>query len=81
MNNTPTSLPEDQDDPMMSLYEYLRKPAGPELGKEVAIYAARKHAEVATRDVSTKSYTGLVHLYRKSLLDSYFQFTEAPSED
>ncbi len=57
---------------MLSLYDYLGKAAGKELGKQVAEYAMLKNAKVETREVSNLRYTGKVMLYEKSLLDEFF---------
>ncbi len=43
---------------MMSLYDYLGKAAGSELGKNVALYAKAKKTKSETRFVSNPKYTG-----------------------
>jgi hypothetical protein len=58
---------------MLSLYDYLGKAAGTDLGKQVADYAAYKKAKIETRDVSNPRYTGKVMLYEKSFLDEFFK--------
>lgn len=63
---------------MMSLYDYLGRAAGKELGTKVAAYAATRKAKVETRDVSNPRYTGKVLLYEKSFLDEFFSL---PKED
>ena len=57
---------------MMSLYDYLGRPAGSELGQQVAAAAAANYVKFETRHVSTKTYTGKIMLYPKSFLDSFF---------
>ena len=57
---------------MLSLYNYLGKPAGGELGKEVYAAAKKVRVKPETREVSTKNYSGSVMLYPKEFLDSYF---------
>ena len=57
---------------MMSLYDYLGRAAGPELGKAVANAAARKKVKFQTRFVEQGGYKGDVMLYPKSFLDEYF---------
>ena len=57
---------------MISLYDYLGRAAGPELGKRVASAAAAKNIPFNSRYVETKSYTGEILLYPKSFLDEYF---------
>ena len=56
----------------MSLYEYLGKPAGGELGKLVYDKAKELKQPVETREVSTRTYTGKVIIYPREFLDSYF---------
>ena len=58
---------------MLSLFDYLKKPAGTELGGKV--YKAAKASKVPTsiREVYTKTYSGKVMLYPKEFLDSYFK--------
>lgn len=60
---------------MISLYDYLGKPAGKELGAQVAAFAASKKAKFETRQVTNPRYTGKVMLYEKSLLDEFFKPT------
>ena len=56
----------------LSLYEYLGKPAGPELGKKVAAAATKACLKLQTRAVSNPNYTGMVFLYPKDFLDGFF---------
>ena len=57
---------------MLSLYDYLNKPAGAVLGKQVYEQAKREKVEVKTRPIETKTYKGEVMLYPKEFLDNYF---------
>jgi hypothetical protein len=57
----------------LSLYDYLGKPAGGELGKEVASAASKAGIKLETREVSTPNYTGIVYLYPNDFLDFYFR--------
>ena len=57
---------------MMSLFDYLGRPAGSELGQRVAAAAARNKVKYETRHVSTRTYTGDVMLYPKNFLDQFF---------
>lgn len=59
---------------LMSLYEYLHRAAGPEVGMEVYKAFKREYPkeEPATRPVNNKKYTGKVRLYPKDFLDRYF---------
>ena len=57
---------------MMSLYEYLGRAAGSELGKEVAEVAVKLRETIKEHEVSNPKYTGKVKLYRREFLDEYF---------
>ena len=57
---------------MVSLYDYLGRAAGPELGKRVAAAAASKNIAFGSRQVENKAYTGEILLYPKSFLDEFF---------
>lgn len=57
----------------LSLFDYLRKPAGPDLGKAVALSAKAHGIETITKDVSNPKYTGKVLMYPKAFLDNYFR--------
>ena len=57
---------------MMSLFDYLGRPAGSVLGQRVAAAAAQNKVKFETRHVSTKTYTGDVMLYPKNFLDNFF---------
>jgi hypothetical protein len=63
---------EKQQPYMMSLYEYLGKAAGQELGKLVADTATKLKETIKQQDVSNPKYTGKVMLYRREFLDEYF---------
>jgi hypothetical protein len=58
---------------MMSLYDYLGRAAGNQLGEQVAAYATLRKTKHAMRYVSTKTYQGYVMLYTKEFLDEYFK--------
>ncbi len=57
---------------MMSLYEYLGKAAGPDLGKAVALAATIAGVKVDSHEVSNPKYTGRILKYPKYFLDDYF---------
>jgi hypothetical protein len=57
----------------LSLFDYLRKPAGPDLGKAVAEHAKQLNIKPKSKDVSNPKYTGKVLMYPKSFLDGYFR--------
>jgi len=61
----------------LSLYDYLKRPAGGELGREVAQAASKAGVKLQTREVSTPNYTGIVYLYPKDFLDFYFREPES----
>lgn len=57
---------------LLSLYDYLGRAAGPELGREVASYAKSIKATYGIRHIENKKYKGPVHLYEPNFLESYF---------
>ena len=57
---------------MVSLYDYLGRAAGPELGKRVASAAAAQNIAFGSRQVENKAYTGEILLYPKAFLDEFF---------
>ena len=59
---------------MMSLYDYLGRAAGPDLGQQVAQSAAKSkpRPKIETRYVNQGGYKGDVMLYPKWFLDEYF---------
>ena len=56
----------------ISLYDYLGKAAGKELGKQVAECAAAAKVPCKTRQVSNAKYTGPIMLYPITFLELYF---------
>jgi hypothetical protein len=58
---------------MVSLYDYLGKAAGAELGKQVAEYAKIRKQKYHTRTVSNSRYSGEIMLYERSFLDEFFK--------
>jgi hypothetical protein len=59
-------------DDMMSLYEYLGKAAGTDLGKQVYYAAIRNNVKWDKKKVSNPKYIGDVMIYPKSFLEGYF---------
>ena len=57
---------------MLSLYDYLGRAAGPELGKQVAEYAKKKKVKPEIRLVANPKYTGEILLYPEFFLKEYF---------
>ena len=58
---------------MKSLYEYLGKPAGSELGKQVAEAATKAGVKIDSHHVETKKYTGPILKYPVEFLNQYFR--------
>jgi len=58
---------------MMSLFDYLGRPAGGELGKQVYNTAVGLKVPVETRHISNRKYTGEVMLYPEGFLKEYFE--------
>ena len=56
---------------MISLYDYLGRAAGKELGGRVKLYADKVGAISEDRNISNSKYTGLVTLYEEELIDEY----------
>ena len=57
---------------MLSLFDYLGRAAGPNLGLEVATYARQQNSPIEIRQVSNPKYTGPINLYTENLLMSFF---------
>ena len=57
----------------LSLYDFLKKPAGPALGKQVAAAATAKNIKIHERQVTTNTYSGKILTYPKSFLAEYFK--------
>ncbi len=63
---------ENNQQEMMSLYDYLGRAAGPELGASVWQAAKAAKVEVTERHVNTNRYTGKILVYPKYFLQEYF---------
>ena len=61
----------------LSLYEFLGKPAGGPLGKEVWDAANKQGIKAQSREVSNPKFTGKVLLYPKDFLEFYFREPES----
>ena len=55
-----------------SLYDYLGKRAGPELGKMVYQTAKQNKIPMQQREVSNPLYTGKIMMYPSDWLEQYF---------
>lgn len=59
---------------MISLYDYLGRPAGSRLGKQVAEYAKIVGARRSTKIVAHSPYSnGTIFMYEKPFLDQFFK--------
>lgn len=63
----------------LSLFDYLGRAAGSDLGKQVAAYAKSKKVKPTTRFVETAKYKGRILMYPKPLLEDFFKTKEAIS--
>jgi len=59
---------------MLSLYDYLGKKAGSELGKAVAQAAKQRNVRPSSKTITNPKYSGTILMYPKSFLDEYFKF-------
>ena len=57
----------------ISLFDYLGKPAGSELGKKVALEAHSKNIPYTMKEVHNKLYSGKIMMYPKTFLDKLFK--------
>ena len=57
---------------LVSLYEYLGKAAGPDLGRKVNSAAHQLGVQYDTKNISNPKYKGKVMIYPESFLDEYF---------
>jgi len=55
-----------------SLYDYLGKPAGIDLGQQVFTESKKQGVKTTIREVKTKNYEGKVMVYPSSFLENYF---------
>ena len=56
----------------MSLYDYLGKPAGSNLGEQVFRAASVSRIPVKTKEVTTPKYKGKIMMYPDNWLIGYF---------
>jgi hypothetical protein len=56
----------------MSLYEYLGRAAGSNLGNQVYKKSLELSIKTTTRTVSNPKYSGKIMMYPKEFLDAYF---------
>lgn len=60
-------------DEYLSLFDFLGKAAGKELGKQVNLEAQKFNVHTKQREVSNEKYKGKIMLYPKSFLETYFR--------
>jgi len=65
---------------MLSLYDYLNRAAGAELGKKVAEEAFKQGVRIESKEIQNPTYEGKILMYPKQFLDSYFN-PPAPKPD
>ena len=58
---------------MMSLYQYLGRAAGSDLGKRVAEAATQARVKMDSHYVENSKYQGEILKYPKEFLDHYFK--------
>jgi len=61
---------------MLSLYDYLGRAAGPDLGEEVAKAATAEKIKISAKYVSNPKYSGEILMYPKKWLDKYFKVSQ-----
>jgi hypothetical protein len=64
---------------MVSLFDYLKKPAGPELGKQVSLAAMNEKIHIESKQVTTPKYKGNILIYPK-ICTSFEEFFGTYSE-
>lgn len=60
----------------LSLFDYLGKAAGGELGDKVFKASKAMNIKPESRDVDVKTYCGKVMLYPKDFLEIYFKYNK-----
>lgn len=60
------------NDTYVSLFDFLGRPAGIELGTKVYKESCRRNEKTKIRNISNKKYTGKIMLYRQEFLEQYF---------
>lgn len=78
INRKPNKKVMENNEEMISLFDYLKKPAGAE-GQKVYAKAKELKIKCDNTPVQNSKFTGNVMTYPKSFLDNYFKVT--PQED
>ena len=58
---------------MISLFDYLGKAAGSELGKKVASAAQLENIPHTIKEIDNVAYSGKIMMYPKTFLDKFFK--------
>ena len=53
----------------LSLYDYLGKAAGGELGRKIAYEAAKCKVDIQTKQIENSAYKGKIQMYPKDFLN------------
>jgi hypothetical protein len=61
---------------MVSLFEYLGKPAGQGLGGEIYYIAKKMNISVGVKYVKNRKYEGMVVCYPVDFLNIYFKYNQ-----
>lgn len=65
---------------MLSLYDYLNRAAGSELGKKVAAAASEQGVPIEEKEIQNPKYEGKILMYPREFLDKYFH-PPAPKQE
>lgn len=65
----------------LSLYDFLGRAAGSDLGIKVAAAAAAQGVQLQERQVSNPKYTGKIVTYPVSFLENYFNGSQTQSNN
>ena len=63
----------ENENEMISLFDYLQHAAGPALGKQVAETATKLKQPIGARHIANTRYKGIVHLYNRKFLKEFFE--------
>ena len=66
---------------LLSLYDYLGKPAGSELGIKVNEAAKKQGVRYNFKEIDNPKYKGKIMTYPKSFLDDYFGYADDARND
>ena len=72
LTTTMQKMKNQKNNKYLSLYDFLKRAAGPELGAVVEAAARKKKVKIKSREISNPVYSGKVCLYPESFLKEYF---------